>query len=153
MYLNTATIIGNLTRDPELKALPSGMQVASLSVATNESFKNSAGEKVDKVEYHNIIAFGKTAENVAMYMKKGSQILVQGKIQTRSWDGADGKKMYRTEIVANTVQFGSKPQGTGGTGSAPRAQATAKDPIEKALDNDGRVDFPEDEINPEDIPF
>lgn len=152
MYLNSATIIGNLTRDPELKALPSGAMVVSLSVATNESFKNKAGEKVDKVEYHNVIAFGKTAENIAQYMKKGNQMLIQGKIQTRSWDGADGKKMYRTEIVANTVQFGSKPQGST-TGSAPRAQSKSADPIEKALDNDGRVDFPEDEINPEDIPF
>lgn len=150
MYLNTATIIGNLTRDPELKSLPSGIQVVSISVATNESFKNKDGQKVDKVEYHNIIAFGKTAENVAMYMKKGSQILVQGKLQTRSWDGQDGKKLYKTEILASTVQFGSKPQGSS---SAPRAQATSTDPIEKALDNDGRVDFPEDEINPEDIPF
>lgn len=109
MYLNKATIIGNLTRDPELKALPSGQNVASFSVATNRTWKDKDGQKQEDVEYHNIVVFGKTAENVARYMKKGSQILIEGRIQTRSWE-KDGEKKYRTEIVAESVQFGSKPR-------------------------------------------
>ncbi len=147
MYLNKVQLIGNLTRDPELKALPSGINVASFSIATNETFKDASGAKKEKVEFHNIIVFGKTAENVAQYMKKGSQIYIEGKLQTRSWDGQDGKKNYRTEVVAMTVQFGSKPQGSSApTQSKPAPQASA-DPL---------VDYVEgttDDINPEDIPF
>lgn len=145
MYLNKVTIIGNLTRDPELKALPSGMSVCSFSVATNESFKGKDGVKKDKVEFHNIIVFGKTAENVAQYMKKGSQILVEGKLQTRSWEGQDGKKLYKTEILANSVQFGSKPQGTkSGVDTNQAVASGSSDPLE---------DYMNDDINPEDIPF
>lgn len=107
MYLNTATIIGNLTRDPEIKSLPSGVKVTNMSIATNRVWYNEAKEKQESVEYHNIVVFGKQAENVATYLKKGSQALVIGRIQTRSWE-SDGAKKYATEIVADTVQFGSK---------------------------------------------
>lgn len=142
MYLNSVRIIGNLTRDPELKALPSGVQVASFSVATNETFTKD-GQKQEKVEYHNVVVFGKTAENVAKYMSKGSQIMVEGKLQTRSWD-KDGVKMYRTEIIASPfgIQFGNKPQGS-------QSQASAS----TSSSDDGVPEYPEEEINPEDIPF
>lgn len=108
MYLNKAIIIGNLTRDPELKALPSGVKVCAFSVATNRTWKDKEGKKQEAVEFHNLVAFSRTAELVGQYLKKGSQVLVEGRIQTRNWE-SDGKKMYRTEIVAETVQFGAKP--------------------------------------------
>ncbi|MBI2097711.1 MAG: single-stranded DNA-binding protein, partial [Candidatus Vogelbacteria bacterium] len=87
MYLNKAIIIGNLTRDPELKALPSGTKVTTFGVATNRVFKNKNGEKQEEVQFHNIVVFGTQAEIVNQYLKKGQTVLVEGRIQTRSWDG------------------------------------------------------------------
>lgn len=138
MYCNKAIIIGNLTRDPELKALPSGQNVASFSVATNRKYKDRDGKMQESVDFHNVVAFGRTAETIAQYMKKGSQILVEGRLQTRSWD-KDGVKMYRTEIVADFVQFGSKPSGA----------AKTEDPTEQPSE----VEYPASELNPEDIPY
>jgi len=108
MYnLNKVMVDGNLTRDPEMKALPSGDNVTSFSVATNRVYNDRDGNKNEEVEYHNIVVFGKQAENVAKYLTKGSGAFIEGRLQTRSWD-KDGVKMYRTEIVADRVQFGSK---------------------------------------------
>lgn len=111
MYLNKILIIGNLTRDPELKALPSGMKVTSFSVATNRTWKDQNGQKQEQVEFHNIVCFGKQAEVISQWMKKGSQIYVEGRLQTRTWE-KDGQKNYRTEIVVETFQFGAKSNGT-----------------------------------------
>lgn len=109
MYLNKAIIIGNITRDIELKALPSGIKVASFSVATNRVWKDKTGAKQETVYYHNIVIFGNQAETVSQYMKKGSQILVEGRLQTRSWENTTtSQKNYRTEIIADRVQFGNK---------------------------------------------
>ena len=119
MYLNKAMIFGNLTRDPELRALPSGGNVASFSIATNRTYKKADGTKQEEVEFHNIVVFGKTAENVQRYLTKGSSAYVEGRIKTRSWE-KDGTKHYKTEIVAETVQFGPRKQGEG----APAAAAT-----------------------------
>ncbi len=150
MYLNKALIVGNLTRDPELKALPSGMQVASLSVATNRVWKDKNGAKQESTDFHNIVVFGRQAETSAQYLKKGQQIMVEGRIQTRSWDDkTSGEKKYRTEIVADRVQFGSKP---GGFGAAPAGEAPAKASSAKAAAVD-TIDYPSEDINPEDIPF
>jgi single-strand DNA-binding protein len=110
MYLNKAIIVGNITKDPEIKALPSGMKVCSFGVATNRVWKDANGAKQEAADFHNIIVFGKQAESTAQYMSKGNQIMIEGRIQTRSWD-KDGVKMYRTEIVAESVQFGNKPNG------------------------------------------
>lgn len=141
MYLNKATIIGNITRDPELKALPTGMKVCSFSVATNRVWKDNNGAKQEAVEYHNIVVFGKQAEATAQYMKKGSQVLVEGRIQTRSWDDKNsGEKKYRTEIVAENVQFGSKNNST-------------KSESQEVEDKEETINYPEEDINPEDIPF
>lgn len=107
MYLNKAIIVGNLTRDPELKILPSGMTTTSFSIATNRIWKDKQGVKQESADYHNIVVFGKQAESVATYLKKGSQVLIDGRMQTRSWD-KDGVKMYRTEIIADHIQFGSR---------------------------------------------
>lgn len=149
MYLNKAFIIGNLTRDPELKSLPSGMKVTSFSVATNRVWKDKDGKRQEGTDYHNIVVFGRQAETVAQYLKKGSQALVEGRIQTRSWDGQDGKKNYRTEIVADRVQFGTRggdsPAG-GPKEGVPKNQGNAPESIDT-------IEYPEEEINPDDIPF
>ena len=148
MYLNKAIIIGNLTRDPEIKALPSGVKVASFSVATNRVWKDKNGVKQENVDFHNVVVFGRQAEIVGQYMKKGSSILVEGRMQTRSWDDAAGVKKYRTEIIADRIQFGPRREGTGG-GYSP-APAPEADEHKKAIDT---IEYPEEEINPEDIPF
>lgn len=135
MYLNKSFILGNLTRDPELKKLNSGTAVCSFSVATNKVYRDKDGNKKESTDYHNIVVFGKMAENTAMYMRKGSQVLIEGRIQTRSWEDKDGNKKYRTEIVADQVQFGNKPKSDAGP----------------------KVDEPEpdagQEVQSEDIPF
>src|SRR3990167_8433044 len=115
MYLNKALLIGNLTRDPEIRSLPSGVKVCSFSIATNRVWKDKNGARQESTDYHNIVAFGRQAETVAQYMKKGSSILVEGRMQTRSWeDKTSGEKKYRTEIIAYLSQFG--PKGGGGSG-------------------------------------
>ncbi len=143
MYLNKAMVFGNLTRDPELKTLPSGINVCSFGIATNRVYNDRDGKRQEATEYHNIVVFGRQAETTAQYLKKGSSAFVEGRLQTRSWE-QDGAKQYRTEIVADRVQFG--PRNSGGGGAAP-ASAEPKDSASKA------PDYPEESINPEDIPF
>ena len=150
MYLNKAIVIGNLTRDPELKSLPSGIKVCSFSLATNRVWKDKNGAKQESADYHNVVVFGRQAETVAQYMKKGSSILVEGRMQTRSWDDKEsGQKRYRTEIVADRTQFGPK-SGTGGVGmsTGPAQVQTPSGP-----DEVDTIEYPEEDINPEDIPF
>lgn len=146
MYLNKCYIIGNLTRDPELKALPSGHHVASFGVATNRTYNDRDGNKQEDVEFHNIVTFGKQAESCAQYLNKGSQVLIEGRIQTRSWESDDGQKHYRTEIVAEHVTFGNKR-----TGATPQKSKADKD--FDAITNDGKIDYPEEHHDPDDIPF
>lgn len=144
MYLNKAMIFGNLTRDPEMKALPSGMQVCSFSVATNRTYTDRDGKRQESVDYHNVVAFGKQAEVIAKYLTKGRGIYVEGRMQTRSWD-KDGQKQYRTEIIMDRFEFGPS---SGGGAPASTASAPAKDSGAPVL-----PDYPSEEINPEDIPF
>ncbi len=161
MYLNKALVIGNLTRDPEMRSLPSGIKVTTFSVATNRVWKDQTGAKKEMADFHNIVAFGKQAETVAQYMKKGSNVLVEGRMQTRSWDDkTTGQKKYRTEIVADRVQFGSRASGSSGAGgsgtSAPSSDFGGNLPSKSApkdSDEGGAIEYPEEEINPNDIPF
>lgn len=147
MYLNKALIIGNLTRDPELRSLPSGVQVSSFSVATNRVYKDKEGNKKEQADFHNVVVFGRQAELVTQYLKRGSSVLVEGRMQTRSWDGQDGQKKYRTEIVADRVQFG--PRSVGGPSKSKEKEGESQG-NEKQSDT---IDYPQEEINPEDIPF
>ena len=153
MYLNKVLLYGNLTRDPELKALPSGQQVASFGLATNRSFKNRDGQQQEQTEFHNIVAFGRTAEVMGQYLKKGRPIYVEGRLQTRTWD-KDGVKQYRTEIIVDTFQFGAQGGGDGarsGGYTAPAAASAAAPSA--AADMGADIQYPDEEINPEDIPF
>ena len=158
MYLNKVYVIGNLTSQPEVKAMPGGGSVSSFSIATNRVWKDAkTGEKKTQAEFHNIVVFGKSAELCAQYLKKGSQALIEGRLQTRTWDGPDGKKNYKTEIIADTVQFGSRPP-EGGTGyTAPQTESTSfdADPFPSSgSDSFGSVvQYPDENFNPSDIPF
>lgn len=156
MYINKATLYGNLTKDPELKSLPNGTHVSSFSVATNRTIKDASGSKKDIPEYHNVVAFGKQAELIHQYLKKGNPIFLEGRIQTRSWDGQDGKKQYRTEIVLENFQFGPKGTGSGAGSSYGASSSAGQDdaPSQDMGSTDiGTVKYPDEEINPEDIPF
>lgn len=151
MFLNKAIIIGNLTKDPELKSLPSGIKVATLSMATNRTWKDKNGVKQEGVDFHNVVVFDRQAENVAQYMKKGSSLMVEGRMQTRSWDAQDGTKKYRTEVVADKIQFGPRKEG-GAPYSAPASPAS-KPASGAPAGKPDTIEYPEEEINLEDIPF
>lgn len=149
MYLNKAIVIGNLTRDPELRSLPSGVQVATMGVATNRVWKDKDGQKKEDVQFHNVVVFGRQAELVAQYLRKGSSVLAEGRMQTRSWDAQDGQKKYRTEIVADRIQFGPRAGGTSSPAAKPadsKQDATDTPPLDA-------IDYPEESVTVDDIPF
>ncbi len=153
MYINKVSLYGNLTRDPELKALPSGTQVASFGMATNRTFKDKDGKKQEQVEFHNISMFGRQAEVAAQYLKKGRPVFVEGRLQTRSWDDKEtGKKMYRTEIVVDNFQFGPQAGGEGANTTKSFSGDSASEP-KPAAASAGKVEYPDEDINPDDIPF
>ncbi len=147
MYLNKAMIFGNLTRDPEMRALPSGQQVCSFSIATNYTYKDKEGKRVEKSDFHNVVVFGRQAETSAQYLKKGASAYVEGRLQTQSWE-KDGVKQYRTEIVADRVQFGPRTGGDGAGQSQGGSVTGAPSPSVGST-----PEYPEEDINPEDIPF
>ncbi|MFB6224981.1 MAG: single-stranded DNA-binding protein, partial [Candidatus Paceibacteria bacterium] len=110
MNLNKAYILGRVTQDPELKTLPSGSSVTSFGIATNRVWKDKEGNRQESTEFHNIVAFNRQAEVINQYAQKGTLLLVEGRLQTRSWEGQDGQKRYKTEIVAEQFQLGPKGQ-------------------------------------------
>ncbi len=144
MNLNKAMIIGNLTRDPEVRTTPQGASVASFSVATNMVWNDANGQRQEKVEYHNVVAWRKLADICAQYLRKGSKVYIEGRLQTRDWEGQDGIKRYRTEIVADNMimldRAGSTP--------AMSSDNTADTVIPSADKDNG-----EEEIKIENIPF
>jgi single-strand DNA-binding protein len=156
MYINKAILFGNLTRDPELRALPSGMNVASFSIATNRTFKDKDGNKKDQADFHNIVVFGRQADLVVQYLKKGSTAFIEGRMQTSSWDDKKtGEKKYRTEVVAEYVQFGPRGSGSGAPSSGPSSEApmSGNDEDSSSASAGPGIDYPKDDINPDDIPF
>ena len=149
MYINKVMLFGNLTRDPELRALPSGMNVVNFSLATNRTYKDRDGKKQEQTDFHNVVVFGKQADTVNQYLKKGSSVFVEGRLQTRSWDDkTSGEKKYRTEVVADRVQFG--PKGSGGGGGGKRDEQPEE---ETSMGAGAGIEYPKDDINPDDIPF
>lgn len=150
MNFNKAFVLGNVTRDPELRTTPGGQNVCSFGVATNRFYKDQKGERQQSVEFHNIVAWGRLAEICHQYLKKGSLVFIEGRIQTRSWqDQNSGQKRYRTEIVTETMQLGPRPGGgVFGAAADETVQPQAAEPVET-------VQYPgeEDEIKPEEIPF
>lgn len=139
MNLNKIQLIGRITKKPELRSLPSGTQVCSFSIATNQSFKKE-DKWEEKVTFHNVVSFGKTAENVAQYVVKGQEVYVEGRQENDTYEKKDGTTGYRSQVIAQIVQFGQKPK------DAPQ------DAGDKELDElAGKPE--EEEINADDIPF
>jgi single-strand DNA-binding protein len=127
--VNKVILLGSVGKDPEIRATAGGTTVANFSLATDSREKDASGNYVDKAEWHNVVAFSKTAEFVRDYVKKGSQVFIEGKIQTRSWDDkSTGEKKYRTEILVNELVLLGKPEGKPTTGAASNARATTTQP-------------------------
>lgn len=149
MNLNKAMLLGNLTRDPESRVIPSGQQVVSFGIATNRMWTDAKGAKQQKTEFHNIVAWGKLAQICGQYLKKGQLVYVEGRIENRSWDAADGSKKNRTEIVLENMQMGPRFGGNrdGGVQMASAgASHASNDPIPV-------IEIDKEEIKPEDLPF
>lgn len=167
MDLNKVMLIGNLTRDPETRVTPQGTNVCSFGLATNFVFTDASGSKQQRAEFHNIVAWRKLGEICQQYLKKGSKIFVEGRLQTRTWDGNDGKKNYRTEVIMdNMIMLDSR--GRSAVGFAPGDSADnspfskdqfGKDEFSRAdeiptIQNDApSQDQNSNEISVEDIPF
>ncbi len=152
---NQAIVMGNLTRDPELRATPGGQQVASFSVATNRAWTDGNGERKEAVEYHEIVAWGKLGELVAQYLAKGRKVMVIGRLQTQSWE-KDGVKRQRTEIVASDVNFlDSRGDSPAGDHDAPSEASDSSAPTTKSKSNDVVIEDLDanQNINLDDIPF
>ena len=126
MNLNKAFILGNVTRDPEVRALPSGSQVTSFGIATNRYYTDSAGQKKEEAEFHNIVCFGKLADISSRYLNKGSMVLIEGRIKTRNWQDSAGVKHYKTEIIAESLQLG--PKNIGGSYKKPLSNPEPETP-------------------------
>lgn len=162
MNLNKAMIIGNLTRDPEIKNTPSGQTVATFSVATNLVWMNQAGQKQEKVEFHNIVAWRRLAEICGQYLRKGAKVFIEGRLQTRNWVGQDGVKRYRTEIVADNMIM--LDRASGANYSPASSNRPSKFQEQPAISNEPIIDSEqpvggdsnsndEEEIEVENIPF
>ena len=160
MDLNKVMIIGRLTRDPELRTTPSGVNVCTLSVATNYVYTNQqSGQKVEQVEYHNIVLWRKLADIAGQYLKKGTQVFIEGRLQSRSWDGKDGQKHYKTEIVADNMIMLARPAGQSSSqsGFIPAASSPPKAPAADFNQAPPAEELPtiqqDEDVNVEDIPF
>jgi single-strand DNA-binding protein len=155
MNFNKAIVLGRLTRDPEQRSLPSGLPVVSFGLATSRFYTDKSGNKQNTPEFHNIVAFGKLAEICSKYLKKGGLALIEGRIQTQSWQDKEGNKKSRTEIVAESMQLGPKSAGqessSGGTGNY-QTPAKKDDGI-PVIDQEAPIDNSEEDINVDNIPF
>lgn len=149
MDLNRATIIGRLTRDPEVRTTPTGKSVASVSVATGRVWTDSAGQKQKESEFHNVVMWGKLADIVGQYLRKGAKVYIEGRLKTRDWTGQDGVKRYRTEVISDNMIMLDSPNRSGGS-SLPMAETGNSSPN---YTNDEPSAVIEEEIKVEDIPF
>ncbi|MBI4132239.1 MAG: single-stranded DNA-binding protein [Candidatus Sungbacteria bacterium] len=151
MNYNKAFILGNVTRDPEFRTTPSGQNVCSFGVATNRVWRDQAGQQQRSAEFHNVVAWGRLAEIANQYLKKGSLVFIEGRIQTRSWQDQNGQKRWRTEIIAENMQLGPRGAGTAAAAS-PATEGSAQPSAPEAVET---ITYPgdEEEIKPEEIPF
>ncbi|HEB99656.1 MAG TPA: single-stranded DNA-binding protein [Thiotrichales bacterium] len=145
--VNKVILIGNLGRDPEVRYMPSGGAVANVTIATTDQWKDKqTGEQKERTEWHNVVFYNRLAEIVGEYLKKGSQVYVEGRLQTRKWQDKEGRDRYTTEIIANEMQMlGSRSGGSAGFGAAAQQQAAPKPEPAAAgggLDSDFDDDIP-----------
>lgn len=152
MNLNKVNLIGRVTKDIDLKTLPSGQPVAKFSLATNYSFKAKSGEKVETTQFHNCVVFGALAGIMRQYVVKGQEIFISGRIEYRSWDKKDGTKAYATEIMVEDMQMGQKPRNAGGEVDKGANEGNTQLGGKMTATEDDSQEVEED-INPEDIPF
>jgi len=150
--VNKVILLGNVGKDPEIKSLPSGQPVANFSIATSDRYKDKQDQWQDRTEWHNITAYGRTAEIIRDYVKKGNKLYVEGRLTTRSWDDKEsGKKVYRTEIIVNDLSLLSgKGEGDGGSSSGYSKSSTASFDQRSSAPAD---DFGDQGITDDDIPF
>ena len=158
MNLNKVYILGRVTQDPELKTIPNGSSVSSFGIATNRVWKDKEGNRQEATEFHNVVTFNRQAEILNQYAQKGTLLLVEGRLQTRSWEGQDGQKRYKTEIVAEQFQLGPKSQGQQKSDNQGSQQNTGGAQQQSGSNNQQGGNMPtinadEDEINLEEIPF
>jgi single-strand DNA-binding protein len=154
MNLNKVFLIGRLTRDPEMRSTQSGQNVCNFGLATNRTWTNSTTkQKEEKTEFHNIVMWGKLAQIASQYLKKGSLALIEGRLQTRSWEDKTGNKKYTTEIIAENMQMGPRSSGSSNSSGSFAQKQEAKSPITEEeipiIEEEGA----EEEINVKDIPF
>lgn len=142
MNVNKAILVGRITNDLEMKTTQTGKEVLSFGLATNRTWKDQSGTKQESTNYHNIVAWGKTAQTIAQYCSKGQELYVEGRSETRSWEDDNGKKQYRTEVVVDQFQFGSSPK-----------ESSNETQNKGNSVDESKIDYPEEEINPDDIPF
>ena len=154
MNLNKAMIIGNLTRDPEVRTTPTGQSVASFAVATNQIWTDQQGQRHDKAEFHNVVAWRRLAEIVGQYLKKGSKVYIEGRLQTRDWVGQDGVKRYRTEIITdNMIMLDRAGAGSFARSEQPPMPTEPVIDVEEAVGESDDGQTSEEEIRVENIPF
>ena len=156
--VNKVILLGNLGKDPEIKFLPSGQAVANFGLATTERYKDKAGEWQDKTEWHNITAYGRQAEIIRDYVKKGHKLFIEGRLTTRSWDDKDtGKKVYRTEIVVSDLSLlsgrGEGEGGGGGSYGGSRAASGSSGGYDQRPAAPVQDDYGDTGITDDDIPF
>lgn len=162
MNVNKVILVGRLTRDPDMRTTPTGQSVATLSMATNNFWTDKSGTKQEKTEFHNVVLWGRLAEIAGQYLTKGQECFVEGRLQTREYTAKDGTQKRITEIVGETMQLGSRAQGSSqGAGTPQRApeanrnnngSANAPAPIEEEIPTIN-LDDEKDEIRIEDVPF
>lgn len=152
MNVNKVIIMGNLTRDPEMRALPSGMPVASVGIATNRFWTDKTGQKQKEAEFHNVVLFGRNAEIAKQYLKKGASLFVEGRLKTSGWQGKDGVQRYKTEVIAERLQLGPRNFSSGEGKQNENFQEQNK-PGATPREDLETIEYPEEDINLEDIPF
>jgi single-strand DNA-binding protein len=135
--LNKAFVLGNVTRDPEVRSLPSGQQVTNFGIATNRFYTDTAGERKQEAEFHNVVCFGKLADISSRYLTKGSLVLIEGRIKTRNWTNSQGAKQYKTEIIAEGLQLG--PKGTGGSTNSNYAKFASQNQDSKSQKSEDEI--------------
>ncbi|MBI2448336.1 single-stranded DNA-binding protein [Candidatus Microgenomates bacterium] len=158
LSLNRAQIIGNLTRDPELRYTANGQAVTSFGVATNRAWNDPSGEKKEAVEFHDVVTWGKLAEICKQILAKGRKVYIEGRLQTRTWEGQDGVKRQKTEIVAENMLVLDRPKDGATNFVAPSENSEKSFPAVDSPSNDNPpesvpANAKEGEVNLEDIPF
>ncbi|MBI5401727.1 single-stranded DNA-binding protein [Candidatus Wolfebacteria bacterium] len=159
MDLNKVFIIGRLTADPQFRTIPSGQQVANFSVATNRVWKDKAGARQEEVEYHNIVVWGRQAEVASQFLSKGSMVMIEGRLRSRTWQNQQGQNQKTTEVISEKLQLGPRSAGFNkGTAAQPVSQKEGLSADRQGIDTAPQTDLPqidinEEEIKSEDLPF